>query len=357
VSRVLLVGKGPPDRGGIASFLQILLASDLGSRHEIRLLNLTRDEVPRAGRLTSANVRRTLSDTVRVGKEAGRAEVVHIHTALVPAVTLVRAGMLCLAARIRGAKVALHVHSGLVELWLTTRARRALARVLLSSAHRILTMSNPTRDALAGALGERRISVVDNGVDVDRFHPGDAANVPPRILYAGLLTPRKGVVDLMRASEELVRRGLAHELVLAGGMPDEGPNDEAAVRAAAPSTANLLGAQSHDRMPALYRDSDLFCLPSWFEAMPLSILEAMASGLPVVATGVGDVRRIVEHGVTGLVVPPKRPDLLADALGELLADGDRRRSMGEAGRRAVADRFATGRMIDEIDAIYRQLVP
>lgn len=357
MSRVLLVGKGPPDRGGISAFLQELLASDLARRHEIRLLNLTRDEVPRAGRLTPANVRRTLADARRVWRGAKRTDVAHIHTALVPAVTLVRAGMLCLAARTRGAKVALHVHSGLVELWLRTGARRALARLVLSPAHRVVTMSNPTRDALAAALGPGRTSVVDNGVDAQRFRPGGATNDPPRILYAGLLTPRKGVVDLMRASEELDRRGIAHELVLAGGMPDEGPEDEAAVRAAAPQRARLLGGQPYEEMPALYRSSDVFCLPSWFEAMPLSILEAMASGLPVVATDVGDVRRIVEDGVTGLVIPPKRPDVLADALGRLVEDAELRRSMGGAGRSAVEGRFTVGRMIDEVDALYKQLVP
>lgn len=357
MSRVLLVGKGPPDRGGISAFLQTLLASDLAQRHDLRLLNLTREEVPRAGRLTKANLRRTLADARRLRREAANADVVHIHSALVPSVTLIRAGLLCAAARSRGAKVVLHVHSGLVELWLTTRARRALARAALGAAHRIVTMSNPTRDAIATAVGERRTSVVDNGIDVDRFRPGRGSRARPRILYAGLLTPRKGVIDLLRASDELERRDLPHELVLAGGMPDEGPDDEAAVRAAASPTARLLGAKPHDEMPALYRDADVFCLPSWFEAMPLSILEAMASGLPVVATDVGDVPRVVEHGITGLLVPPKRPDALAEALAELLGDPERRRAMGSRGRTAVEARYSARRMIDEIDAIYGQLVP
>jgi glycosyltransferase involved in cell wall biosynthesis len=357
VSRVLLVGKGPPDRGGISAFLQTLLGSELAGRHELRLLNLSRDEVPRAGRLTTANIRRTIADLVRIRREAATADVVHIHTALVPAVTMIRAGALCLAARLRGAKVALHVHSGLVELWITTRARRSHARVAQAPAHRVVTMSNPTREALAAALGRGRISVVDNGIDVERFRPGDGANSPPVILYAGLLTPRKGVVDLMRASDELGRRGVSHELVLAGGMPDEGPAAEAEVRAAAPARAKLLGAQPHGDMPSLYRNADLFCLPSWFEAMPLSILEAMASGLPVVATDVGDVRRVVEHGVTGLVVPPRRPELLAGALADLLSNPDKRRAMGAAGRDAAVTRFTTRRMIDDIDDLYGQLAP
>lgn len=357
MSRVLLVGKGPPDRGGISAFLQALLASDLSATHDLRLLNLTRDEVPEAGRLTTANVTRTLSDARAVRRAARGADIVHIHTALVPAVTLLRAGLLCAAARSAGAAVLLHVHSGLVEHWLTTPARRALARAALTSANHVVTMSNPTREALVRVTGPRRTSVVDNGIDTERFHPAERANAIPRILYAGLLTPRKGVVDLLRASEELTRRGVPHELVLAGGMPDEGPADEAAVRAAATPSAVFLGARPHEEMPALYRGADLFCLPSWFEAMPLSILEAMASGVAVVASAVGDVPRIVEDGVTGHVVPAKRPDLLADALAVLVSDEGARRAMGAAGRARVVERFTTGRMIDGIAALYGQLSP
>ncbi|MGH2793162.1 MAG: glycosyltransferase family 4 protein [Actinomycetota bacterium] len=357
MSRVLLVGKGPPDRGGISAFLQTLLGSELTSKHDVRLLNLTRDEVPRAGRLTAANIRRTLADARNLRRAAKGADIVHIHTALVPAVTLVRAGLLCAAARAGGAKVLVHVHSGLVELWITSVPRRRLARASLSGANHVVTMSNPTRKALAEAIGAGKTSVIDNGVDVERFHPGEAADRTPRILYAGLLTPRKGVVDLINASDELAGRGVAHELVIAGGTPDEGPQDERTVREAAPVSAQLLGALPYEEMPQLYRGSDVFCLPSWFEAMPLSILEAMASGLPVVATDVGDVRRIVEHGVTGSVVPPKRPDLLAEALAELLTDASKRRAMGDAGRKLVEDRFATRHMIGGIDALYGQLLP
>ncbi|MGH2786085.1 MAG: glycosyltransferase, partial [Actinomycetota bacterium] len=203
MSRVLLVGKGPPDRGGISAFLQTLLGSDLAAEHDVRLLNLTRDEVPRAGRLTAGNVRRTLADAINIRRAARGADIVHIHTALVPAVTLARAGALCAAARSAGAKVLVHVHSGLVELWITTPARRRLARASLAAAHHVVTMSNPTRQALSEAIGAVKTSVIDNGVDVDRFHPGETSNETPRVLYAGLLTPRKGVVDLMRASDEL----------------------------------------------------------------------------------------------------------------------------------------------------------
>jgi glycosyltransferase involved in cell wall biosynthesis len=104
-------------------------------------------------------------------------------------------------------------------------------------------------------------------------------------------------------------------------------------------------------MPAVYASADVFCLPSWWEAMPLSVLEAMAAGLPVVATHVGDVGRIVLHAETGFVVPPRSPRQLADALRTLLEDPHAARRMGDAARNRAEAKFsgaATARAISDL---------
>ena len=116
-------------------------------------------------------------------------------------------------------------------------------------------------------------------------------------------------------------------------MPDEGPEAAEPVLAAAEGVARLLGTRPPEEMPAAYADADVFCLPSWWEAMPLSVLEAMSAGLPVVASDVGDVSRLVTPEC-GAVVPAKDPQRLADALRGLLVDPELRRRQGEASRRA-----------------------
>ena len=88
MSRVLLVGKGPPDRGGISAFLQTLLGSELATSHQLSLLNLYRDEVLRGGRFTRANITRTLVDAKNLWLASRQVDVVHINTALVPSATL-----------------------------------------------------------------------------------------------------------------------------------------------------------------------------------------------------------------------------------------------------------------------------
>ena len=104
-------------------------------------------------------------------------------------------------------------------------------------------------------------------------------------------------------------------------------------------------------------EADVFCLPSIYEGLPLAILEAMAAGLPVVATAVSGNPEAVEDGVTGLLVPPESATALADALITLLADPERRRAMGEAARARVAERFSIDRIAAEHLALLQRLVP
>ena len=356
VARVLLVGKGPPERGGIPSFIQTLLESDLRRSHDVTFLNLAHGGPAQGGRVSLANVRRTLTDMAALWRAASGQDVVHLHSALAPAVTLVRAGLLGLTARARRCRVVVHGHGGLGVLWLSGRRRRLLARAALAPAHRVLVVSSQLRERLAGALGVHAVTLVDNGVDTSRFAGDNAAHDPPRLLYVGLLTARKGVLDLLAASARLTDRGVAHAVWLVGGAPDEGQEAARPVIAAAQDLgARLLGQQPPEQMPGLYREGDVFCLPSWWEAMPLSILEAMASGLPVVASDVGDISRVVQDGVTGSLVLPRDPSRLADALEPLLQDPERRRELGRAGRDLVAGSFSSATTVATLDRIYCEL--
>lgn len=338
---MLLVGKGAPDRGGIAAFLEVLCTGDLAHEHQITFLNVAHHGTPEGGRPTLGNLRRTLVDAVRVWRAARDQDVVHLNSALAPTVTVLRAGLLGLAARLRGCAVLVHAHGGNIETWLTTRRARLMTRLALWPADRVVAVWEAGCRSLANVLGPQRVSLVDNGVDTDRFRPAPPVDRVPRVLYVGLLTARKGVLDLLSASRMLADEGLEHELLLLGGTPDEGPQAAEQVRAAARGRATLLGTRPPDQMPAAYAEGDVFCLPSWWEAMPLSVLEAMAAGLPVVASGVGDVPRVVADGTSGYVVPKQSPDELAAALRKLLADADLRRRMGAAGRRRVEERFSS----------------
>jgi len=150
-------------------------------------------------------------------------------------------------------------------------------------------------------------------------------------------------------------RRVDHEVLLAGGTPEEGPAPEAEVKAAAGRSVQFLGLQTPDAMPGLYRQADVFCLPSWSEGMPLSVLEAMATGLPVVASDVGDIARAVEDRVTGRIIRAQDVDGLTESLEPLLLDPGLRRRLGDAGRRRVEERFNLAQTCARLDALYAEM--
>jgi glycosyltransferase involved in cell wall biosynthesis len=241
---------------------------------------------------------------------------------------------------------------------MTSRARRLAAKLAIAPADRLVAVSAGTRDALVEAGGGGRVLVIPNGVEVDAFGPPEGPHDPPCVLFAGYLTRRKGVGDLLQASASLRARGVDHELVLAGGnAPDDDPEMMRTLAERTGAGIRMLGPQPFEAMPDLYRGADVYCLPSWWEAMPISVLEAMASGLPVVATRVGDIPAIVEDGVSGRLVPPRDPAALSAALEEILGDPARRQAMGAAARARVVERYAATSMTAAISDLYKQLAP
>lgn len=360
-TRVLLVGRGAPETGGIAAFLTSL-DHDTNSLFETELLNLTRTgDMGDGGAFSRQNVARTIADIRSVWRAAVNVDLVHIHSALAPSSTIVRAGLLATAARARRKPVLIHAHGGRLVSFAEQAGNRRLLRLSLRAATHFIAVSRGVAKVLHDEFGEAQVTFVPNGVDADRFTAGigSPSGQSTRILYVGHLSERKGVLDLLHASQALRERGMTHELVLVGGRPDEGNDEYRRIIGEIEKTdgaAQLVGAVEHDAMPAIYQDADVFCLPSWWEAMPLSILEAMASGKPVVATNVGDVSLLVDDGRTGFVVNAQSRDDLGDALATLLVDADLREKMGSAGRQRAVDEFSSALTHQRLADVYEGLL-
>lgn len=209
-----------------------------------------------------------------------------------------------------------------------------------------------------------RTSVVPCGVDVDAFSP-DGPVAPrgerPRIVSVGRLVPRKGFETLICALPRIP----GAELVIVGGPAQAGFADDPQARqlqrlAAELGVADrvrLLGAVTRGEMPALLRSADVVACTPWYEPFGIVPLEAMACGVPVVATAVGGIRDTVVDDVTGRLVPPKDPARLGDAIASLLADRDRRGAMGVAGRERARARYTWDRVAADTERIYEKLAP
>ncbi|HWM05125.1 MAG TPA: glycosyltransferase [Actinophytocola sp.] len=237
-------------------------------------------------------------------------------------------------------------------------------RVIGGSVSRIIaTCSDEVRELGAMGINGNRVAVVPCGVDHDRFRPEGpvaARQLPHRVVSVGRLVPRKGFAHLIVA----LRACPDTELVIVGG-PDEpglaGDREACRLRAMArrmgvADRVRLVGRLPRDRMPELLRSADLVaCTPS-YEPFGIVPLEAMACGVPVLATAVGGLTDTVVDGVTGVLVPPDRPRLLAAAMNALLADPVKRTFLGAAGRDRAESRYQWQRIAAETTRVYEGCV-
>ena len=216
-----------------------------------------------------------------------------------------------------------------VQVWGTDieLARRvpALARRVLRRARLVIAPSTVLAEE-ARRLGAQDVRVIPSGVDLPVGVAEEAD--PPEVLYAGRLSPEKGVRELVAAADGI-------PLVVAGDGPlrDEVPG--------------ALGFVPHDELERLYERAAVVACPSRREGFGVVCAEAMAYGRPVVAGDVGGLRDLVVHEETGLLVPPGNVEALRAALQRLLGDADLRRRFGEAGRARIAEHFTWQRFGDE----------
>jgi glycosyltransferase involved in cell wall biosynthesis len=245
--------------------------------------------------------------------------------------------------------------------------RMRVERDIAARVDRIVaTCSDEVFELLRMGADRRRIAVIPCGVDLERFTP-DGPSEPrtagaPRIVSAARLVERKGIADAVRALRDVP----GAELHIAGGAGGDGSATLARepearrLRALAEELGVgdrlvLRGRVERAAMPALLRSADVVVCAPWYEPFGIVPLEAMACGVPVVATAVGGQVDTVVHGLTGLLVPPRDPGALAAALAALLEEPERRAGLGRAGRRRARRSFGWDRVAAATLAVYEEL--
>ncbi len=216
-------------------------------------------------------------------------------------------------------------------------------------ARAIVAISDHTRSQLMRHVAPQhweKISVIRCGIDLDFFEmqPTREAD-PPRVLFVGRLDPVKGVSVLLAAVRLLVERGVRFEVDIVGSGSIE---DALRHEAADLPQVTFLGEQPPSEVRSALVRAQVFCLPSFDEGIPVSIMEAMAVGTPVVATAVAGVPELAVDGETALVVPAGNEVALADALERILADRDLAARLTRSGRQRVEERHDAVRTLPEL---------
>jgi glycosyltransferase involved in cell wall biosynthesis len=325
--------------------------------------------VPLTRRLTPLADLRALVQLYRIFRRE-QFTIVHTHTP--------KPGLLGqLAARMAGVPVVVNTvhgfyfHEHMPRLW--REFYITMERIAARCSDLVLSQSREDLDTAIrlGICPRERIQLLGNGIDIQRFdrnrvdpatlaHLRSTLGLPsgvPVIGFVGRLVVEKGILELARAVQQVQSRFGPVTLLIVGGVDREkaGALNHEDIQAAA-GTATCIFAGVRQDMPDMYALMDVFALPSYREGFPRAPMEASAMGAPCVVTNVRGCREAVEHERNGLIVPLRDVDALAEALISLLRDHDRRRAMGDAGRRMAHEQFDERLVFQRVLAAYHRLL-
>jgi glycosyltransferase involved in cell wall biosynthesis len=351
--RIALVGPLPPPAGGMANQTRQLAELLRGEGAAVELVQTNAAYRPAwVGRVTGLRALCRLLPYLRaLWRAAGRNELMHVmansgwswHLFAAPAI---------LIARLRGRPVLVNYRGGEAAGFLTRSAR--LVGLSLSRAQGLLVPSGFLQAVFAphGFKAE----VLPNIIDLQRFQPGEPSTTGPQLLVARNLEPLYDNESAIRALSLLRQRHPQARLTIAGTGPELARLQALAEALGQGGAVQFAGRVERDAMAALYRASTISINPSLADNMPNSVLESLASGVPVVSTDVGGVPYLLAHERTALLVPPRDPAALAAALARLLEDAPLYQRLRAAGL-AEVQRYTWARIGPQLAAIYRRHLP
>jgi glycosyltransferase involved in cell wall biosynthesis len=363
--RILLAGHLAPPMGGIATFCQALLDSTLAGLVDLSFVQTSsrRRTLASSGRATGANIVEGLRDCGRFFRAvlAQRPDIVHICTAVGP--SFLKNGLCVVFARAMACGVVLHPHCGFNRLYAGPLLWRWYCDRIFRLSSAVIVISREW-SALRERLPGLAVHDMPNAIDIkpyqkiaSRRSPADARRV--QVLYLGHLGEVKGTGDLLEAFKIMEAGENPVDLDLVGDpLPGE---DEAWLMAGAreislsTKTVRMMPPVSGEDKLACFERADVFVFPSHYEGMPMAVLEAMAAGLPVVATAVGGIPDLIEDGVNGILVPPRAPRHLARALERLGRDASLRSRLGTRNAQ-ISQNFHVDRYARRLAAIYDEVL-
>jgi len=290
--------------------------------------------------------------TMVAARLAGRIDVAHVN--LSSHGSTYRKLVIAAVARALGIPYVLHLHGSQYQAFWTANDGFLTRRIrgLFEHAARVIVLGRAWRDFVAqrAPAAAGRIVIVPNATEIPALaHVGGGDRV--HILFLGRVGARKGVPQLIEALAGI--RGLGNWHATIAGDGEVEAARAAVVAAGLADRVTLPGWAGADEVASLIAAADILALPSFAENLPVSVIEAMASGLAVVATPVGAVEDIIRDGETGLLVAPGDVDGLAAALRRLVDDADLRARLGAAAERLHRERLELGAYAEALCAVWR----
>lgn len=340
---IVLVGPSLSQRGGIVSVIQALRGFLSSKNIQVDVISTTTD---------GGTIRKILTfmhswlSVVRICLLNNKS-IVHLHMS--SGGSCLRKSILGLTCWLFKTNYIIHLHSGRFDTFYTqelNRSSKSFVNFVFRKADNIIVLSQAMKTWLDNTIQPRKVNIIFNGVP-SCITPEKSAE-SPTVLFLGRLCTNKGTGELISAMREVIK--VVPDAILELG----GDGDIESYKQQASDMPNIkfLGWINDDARKEAFARASIYCLPSWSEGLPMSVLEAMSAGLPVVSTPVGGIPEAVEHGKTGLLIKPGDVKGLADALTCLLLDTSLATGMGDKGQAIHRKRFSAESMGESCLEVY-----
>lgn len=347
VTRLLMLGTQMSTKGGIGSVIRNYVERDMLGRLGVRYLPTHCD----GNKLTKALFYLVQSPRIVVFILASA--LVHFHTS--QGWSYRRLFLFFLIAWAFGKRTIWHVHGSSFDTYYrkSSRVEKAAIRFGLSRANAVIALSQSWLVKLQEISPGCRVSMIHNGVNVEKYHiERTGLHAPMTVLFLGRIGERKGVFDLIRAADRL--RDTDVRFFIAGDGDVEGA--KAAIRAAdLMNKVEVLGWVDNRQVVELLWRSDLYALPSYDEGLPMGILEAMAAGLPIIATPVGGIPDAVIDGANGYLIEPGDSEALADRISRYSTDEAAWLQASRLSRKHADESFSMDCVERSLSALYAEI--
>jgi len=346
--KLIQVGPDPNERGGIASVISVLSAYNRRTGIDEKIIPTAKS----GGHLFQLAIFFSGLFKIVAACLTRSVNIVHIHMS--SRGSCMRKSIVAIACRVTGTPFIIHLHGGdfdkYFEQQISGRKRKFISSIF-SSADATVALSNYWKDWLLVNMKLKNVQVISNGTleqDITKIYTNPTKN----ILFLGRLCDRKGTDVLIDAARKL-----------SGSYPNVrfelgGDGDLDFYKPMASDLGNIffLGWLNESDRDLAYQRAYAFCLPSRNEGLPMSILEAMSRGIPVVSTNVGGIPDAIENGISGILIPPSDSESLAQSLKLLLDNDSLAASMGNAARLRHKTLFGAEIMCSSFRDLYTKII-
>lgn len=349
--RILMIGTALETQGGVSSVVNVLREGGLFERCGIDYIASHRD----GGSL--AKVATAFAGWLRcMGRLLG-GSVAALHVHMASRASFWRKLLFILPGFALGVPVIVHLHGAEFRQFYAEESPglvRRLIRYVFEKAARVIVLSEGWKAWVSCAFPQARVVSIYNPVVLPEL-TAFKARESSTLLFLGRVGARKGALDLIEAIARIREPFPSVRLCMGGDGDIEGARRRTVALGLA-GQVELPGWVRGAAKEALLDKAAVYVLPSYHEGLPMSVLEAMAAGLPIVSTPVGGIPEAVSDGVEGFLVEPGDIDRLSECLVRLLGDADLRRRMGGAAREKVENRFSTDVVVPQFEALYAEML-